>query len=1045
MTMKTSHKQTRATRASTGQWRRATALPALMATVSLAVPTGAAVAAESFLYVDGNSSSCSDAGLGTAAAPFCTIDRAASVAVAGQTVQVASGTYNEDVYVDQSGTSTSPIVFTPAPGAVVTVSGDDHAFKVENRSWVVIRGFRVADSGGDAIDVEDSTQVTIADNEVVGSGTPTDAGKAVGILLDGTTNSVVSGNRVHHNSDRGIYLTYASGNTIAGNEVHDNAREYVREASGIHVYRSSSNTVVGNVVHHNEDSGINIYSGSHSNLVVNNVSHDNGDHGVDVYSSTGNRVVGNSAYRNATAGLNAEGGSTGTTFVNNIAVDNGIGSSRTRGNIRVDSSSDGSSSMNGDVMFLSSPDVMVIWNGVNYSSVAALQTATGQEARGLQADPRWRAPGAGDFRLTAGSPAIDSADSGASGQRATDLTGAARVDDPATTNTGVGPRSYDDRGALEFVPAPNTAPDARDDAVSTPADTAVAVPVLANDVDPDGDVLSVGDVGVPAHGSASVAPNGTISYTPAPGYAGSDAFTYTAVDGRGGVDRATVAVTVTPPDPTNTRPTAVDDQAETPEGASVSVAVLANDSDADGDSLRLTDVGQPDHGTAVAADDGTVTYTPNAAYLGPDQFTYTVSDGRDGQDTATVSVTVTPRNYAGNAGFETSTSGWNTAGSGSGVVLARVAGGHSGDWSARISNPGLSQSTCVLNDAPNWIATTVAGTYTARLWVRSDTSGGLFRLRVREYSGTTLVGSQTTTTTLTTAWQEVLLRYTPARPGASTLDVNGYTTSTSPGTCFLADTVSLTRADAVVVNAPPDARDDTASTTQDQPVVVSVLNNDTDPDGDTLTVTGASQPAHGTANVDAAGTVTYTPTPGYAGADAFDYSVADGRGGTDTARVSLTVTAPDPNLVANPGFEASTSGWNTSGSGTGVTLARVSGGHSGGWAARLTNTGSTSATCALNDSPNVVATSGPGTYTISMWVRSDTAGATFKMRLREYAGSTLAGTTTATATLTTTWQRVTTTYVAAAPGSSTLDLNGYVSAAPPGTCFYVDDISVTRP
>jgi hypothetical protein len=328
--------------------------------------------------------------------------------------------------------------------------------------------------------------------------------------------------------------------------------------------------------------------------------------------------------------------------------------------------------------------------------------------------------------------------------------------------------------------------------------------------------------------------------------------------------------------------------------------------------------------------------------------------------------------------------------------------------------------------------------------VRSETPGGLFRLRLREYSGTTLVGSQTSTMSLATAWQEVLVSYTPVNPGASTLDLNGYTTATPPGTCFQADTITLTRADGAVLNAPPDAQDDTASTTQDKAVVVSVLTNDTDPDGDTLTVTGASQPAHGAVTVDPVGTVTYTPTTGYSGTDAFDYSVADGRGGTDTARVAVTVTASDPNLVANPGFEASTSGWNTSGSGTGVTLSRVSGGHSGGWAARLANTSSTSATCVLNDSPSVVATTGPGTYTLSMWVRSDTPGATFKLRLREYTGSTLSGSTTVLATLTTTWQQVTTTYVAADPGSSSFDLNGYTSAAPPGTCFYADDISVTR-
>jgi len=60
------------------------------------------------------------------------------------------------------------------------------------------------------------------------------------------------------------------------------------------------------------------------------------------------------------------------------------------------------------------------------------------------------------------------------------------------------------------------------------------------------------------------------------------------------------------------------------------------------------------------------------------------------------------------------------------------------------------------------------------------------------------------------------------------------------------------------------------------------------------------------------------------------------------------------------------------------------------------------------------------------------------------AGTTLIGATTASATVTTTWQQVSTTYVAAAPGSSNLDLNGYTTSSPTGTCFYADDVSVTR-
>jgi len=167
-----------------------------------------------------------------------------------------------------------------------------------------------------------------------------------------------------------------------------------------------------------------------------------------------------------------------------------------------------------------------------------------------------------------------------------------------------------------------------------------------------------------------------------------------------------------------------------------------------------------------------------------------------------------------------------------------------------------------------------------------------------------------------------------------------------------------------------------------------------------------------------------------------------GNDGGKTSTASLTVS-----FVKNPGFEVDTSGWNTSGSGTGITLTRVSGGHTGGWAAQLTNTGTTATTCLLNDSPDWARTTTAGSYSGSIWVRADTAGKPLKLRFREYASNgTLLGTTTAQVTLTTGWQQVTVTYTITAPGS-TLDFNAYLSSAdaPPGTCFYADDAAVLHP
>jgi hypothetical protein len=94
-------------------------------------------------------------------------------------------------------------------------------------------------------------------------------------------------------------------------------------------------------------------------------------------------------------------------------------------------------------------------------------------------------------------------------------------------------------------------------------------------------------------------------------------------------------------------------------------------------------------------------------------------------------------------------------------------------------------------------------------------------------------------------------------------------------------------------NRPPIARDDSATTVTDTPVDIAVLANDTDPDGDALSIAGVSDPPHGAA-VHSRQAVTYTPDNGYVGPDSFTYTVSDGRGGKDTATVTVTVLAGTP-------------------------------------------------------------------------------------------------------------------------------------------------------
>jgi parallel beta-helix repeat protein len=725
------------------------------------------------LYVAKGNANCSDGGSGTAAQPFCTIRPAASRVVAGQTVLVDSGTYSETVTVSSSGTATAPINFVAAPGATVTVTGSGSAsangFNLSGRSYVTVQGFNVTGTGGDGIVVKNSSNVTIRGNHVSSAGQPSQGKTAKGIRLDGTTDSVVATNTVDHNTDYGIYLVGSTRDQVVGNRVFANARVFERAASGIRLHSSPSNVISSNVSHDNEDSGIECVNTSNNNLIVTNVSYRNGDHGIDNLSSTGQRLIGNSVYGNVTAGINVEGSSTGATIANNVSVDNGIASPRTRSNIRVDSASVSGTTMDYDLVNLSSPDVMLIWNSVSYTSLAAFKSATGKETHGIQADPEWASPGSGDFRFTAGSPGIDSANSGASGHPAADADGNPRLDDPVTTNTGAGPRAYDDRGAYEFDGGE------LDHIVISPASATITAggsqAYTAQGFDAANN--SLGDV--TATTTFTIAPNGSCTGNVCTASV-AGAHTVTG-DDAGKTDTASLSVTAA----------ALDHLVLAPASATITA----------GGSQAYTAEGRDAFDNSLGDVTATTTFTiaPNGSCTGKSctasvAGAHTVTGTKSGK-TGTASLSVS---FVSNPGFETNLTGWNTSGSGTGVTLTRVAGGHTGGWAAQITNGGTTNGTCLLNDSPNWVATTSPGLYTGSLWVRADAGGRSLKLRFREYVGSTLVATTTSQVTLTTSWQQVTVTHQITSAG-STLDFNAYLASADapPGTCFYADDAVITR------------------------------------------------------------------------------------------------------------------------------------------------------------------------------------------------------------------------------------------------------------
>jgi len=275
-------------------------------------------------------------------------------------------------------------------------------------------------------------------------------------------------------------------------------------------------------------------------------------------------------------------------------------------------------------------------------------------------------------------------------------------------------------------------------------------------------------------------------------------------DGRGGTASASVTVEVTAVDDP---PTATPQSVSTGEG--VALAITLTGSDPEGSPLGFRITALPADGSLHEGSDVTghqiapselpytlpgaaVTYAPAAGYTGPDAFSFASHDGAQSGPPAAVSISVQSSNLVGNPGFETNTAGWNTSGNAN-VTLTRVAGGRSGDWAAALTNSGTAATTCTLNDSPNWVTTTTAGTYQARVWVRADTAGAVLQLRLREYNGSTFVGSASAQVTLSTAWQLVTVSYVPGAPGTSNIDLNAYRNSTPPGSCFYADDLSISR------------------------------------------------------------------------------------------------------------------------------------------------------------------------------------------------------------------------------------------------------------
>ncbi len=206
----------------------------------------------------------------------------------------------------------------------------------------------------------------------------------------------------------------------------------------------------------------------------------------------------------------------------------------------------------------------------------------------------------------------------------------------------VDPSGLEDHREVQYeVRAGYQGPRAAPDQAEMLEESSVVIDVLRNDSSPAGLPLQLISVSRPGHGSAVALPGGGVEYLPATNFFGEDSFQYQVADGQGGVAVGQVSLSVvSSPD----APRAVPDYFIIDEDSPVSLNILANDTDPDGDPIRIKELGQPSHG--VIRPDGLNgwIYVPETNFAGTDGFDYAVVDSSGLAGSSTVSILIKPVN-----------------------------------------------------------------------------------------------------------------------------------------------------------------------------------------------------------------------------------------------------------------------------------------------------------------------------------------------------------------------------------------------------------------
>ncbi|MEK2185676.1 tandem-95 repeat protein [Vibrio parahaemolyticus] len=483
---------------------------------------------------------------------------------------------------------------------------------------------------------------------------------------------------------------------------------------------------------------------------------------------------------------------------------------------------------------------------------------------------------------------------------------------------------------LDILPI-NDAPNAENDVITTGEDTAVTIDVLVNDSDVEGDVLSIQSASVPSEQGSVDVVDGKLVFTPAENFNGEATITYIVTDGDL-TDEAKVTVTVTP---VNDSPVAVDDTTSIQEDTAVTIDVLTNDTDVDGDKLSIESASVPKEQGTVEVVDGKLVFTPAENFHGDAEITYIVTDGQL-TDEAKVAVTVNPVNDAPTIKVDAVESITEDAVSTDTVVatltvrdtdtpedqLTISLENNSNGYFVLVGNEvKLTQAgvDAVNNDELNLKDLTISASVSDGVNPTANDSDSLVVNRVNDAPTVeNAIADQelsedfaTYTIDLNDAFKDSDSALNFSVSGNSnvlvsiengiatispTADWNGSETltftATDPSGESISQTVNFTVAPVADIVA------DTATVVEDTPTIIKVLGNDTfEGDGKVVSLDANNGPANGSVSVNPDGSVTYTPNDNYVGKDTFTYVVTSG-GVSESTTVEVNVTPVNDAPVA---------------------------------------------------------------------------------------------------------------------------------------------------